>query len=121
MAANGAGMSAGVAEIEVATSAGSVVETALWIPAGAMVIGCTARVSEQITGTLATWTLGTDGAADRFGSGLGLGQGSWARGMLSQPMTYWEPANLRLHAIGGEFTGGKVRLAAHWWELRLPR
>ena len=27
---------------------------------------------------------------------------------------------LVLTAAGGSFTGGRVRLAVHWWELRLP-
>ncbi|WP_254368089.1 DUF2793 domain-containing protein [Paracoccus sp. Z118] len=120
LGASGSGLCAGMGEAEVEVSAGTVVESGLWIPGAVMVIGCTARVVEPITGTLLSWSLGTVGAADRFGSGLGLGQGSWARGMLSQPMTYWEPANLRLTASGGAFTGGRVRLAARWLELRLP-
>ena len=85
-----------------------------------MVIGCTARVVEAITGTLQSWTLGTADGLDRFGRNLGKGQGSWARGMLSQPMTYYDPANLKLTATGGVFSGGRVKLAAHWLELKLP-
>ena len=82
---------------------------------------CVAPVTEAITGTLTGWSLGTADAPDRFGSGLGLGAGSWARGILSTPMTYWQSEPLRLTATGGSFAGGSVRLALHWWELRLPR
>jgi len=118
---SGAGMSAGLAEIETPIAAGAAVVSLLTVPAGVMVIGATALVTTAITGTLTGWSLGTADAPDRFGSGLGLGAGSWARGILSTPMTYWQSEPLRLTATGGSFAGGSVRLALHWWELRLPR
>lgn len=120
MTPSGAGMSARVAEAEVALTAGASVTAGLVVPASAMIIGVTARVTQAITGTASAWSLGTAGAADRFGAGLGLGAGSWARGVLGSPMTYWNPAPLILTAQGGTFAGGRVRLALHWWELRLP-
>lgn len=116
----GSALIAGMAEGEVVTASGATVESTLYIPARAMVIGCTARVVEPITGTLQSWSLGTDGALDRFGKDLGKAQGSWARGILSQPMTYWSAAPLKLTAAGGVFSGGRVRLAAHWLDLKLP-
>ncbi len=85
-----------------------------------MVVGVTARVTGAITGSLTSWRLGTVGAENRFGEGLGKGLGSWGRGILSQPMTYWDPATIRLGATGGSFAAGKVRLVAHWLELRIP-
>ncbi|AXC50158.1 DUF2793 domain-containing protein [Paracoccus suum] len=120
LAASGAGMVAGVAELEVTLTAGTSITTGLVIPSGAMVIGANARVKQTVTGTLTSWQLGTAGALDRFGKGLGLTVGSWARGILSAPMTYWDPAPLILTSTGGAFAGGKIRLAIHWWELRLP-
>lgn len=119
LAPSGAGMSARVAEAEVVVTAGSSVTAALSVPASAMVIGATARVTQAITGTATGWSLGTAGALDRFGSGLGLGLGSLARGILGAPMTYWNAAPLILTAQGGNFAGGRVRIALHWWELRL--
>lgn len=121
LGASGAGLSAGIAEAEIEIGTGAEIRSDLWIPAGVMVIGCTARVTEALGGTATSWMLGTEGAADRFGQGLGVAQGSWARGILSAPMTYWEAAPLILTAEGGAFGGGRVRLAAHWLELRLPR
>lgn len=118
---SGAGMSAGLAEIDTPIIAGDAVVSLLTVPAGVMVVGATARVTTAITGTLTGWTLGTADAPDRFGSGLGLAAGSWARGILSTPMTYWQSEALRLTATGGSFATGSVRLALHWWELRLPR
>ncbi|SEN41006.1 Protein of unknown function [Paracoccus alcaliphilus] len=116
----GSGLIAGMAEAEVAVSAGASFDTGVLIPGGAMVLGAVAKVTEALTGDLQTWQLGTSGAENRFGQGLGKGQGSWARGMLGAPMTYYEPATLIMTAQGGAFAGGRVRLAAHWWELRLP-
>ena len=119
-ALGGAGMVAGLAEADVTLTAGSSKTTTLVIPAGAMVIGASARVKQAITGSLASWSLGTAGALDRFGSGLGLGTGSYARGILGTPTTYWTAAPLIVTAVGGTFSGGQLRLAVHWWELRLP-
>lgn len=116
----GSALVARTAEAEVVISAGASVTTDLMVPNAAMVIGATARVSETITGTLGSWQMGTEGALDRFGSQLGVQQGSWARGMLSQPFTYWSPTPVILSATGGAFAGGKVRLAVHWLELTLP-
>ena len=117
----GSALVARTAEVEVTLTAGASVTTDLYIPNSAMVIGATARVTEAITGTLTSWRMGTDGAFDRFGSGLGIQQGSWARGMLSQPFTYWDPTPIILSATGGQFASGRVRIAAHWFELTMPR
>lgn len=116
----GGGMMARVAEAEVAISAGTSLDSGLLIPGGAMVIGATARVVSAITGTATSWKLGTQGAENRFGQGLGKDAGSWARGVLGAPMTYYDPATLWVTAEGGSFDGGVIRLAVHWWELRLP-
>lgn len=117
---HGAGMIAGQLSEDVSLTAGSVVNTAMVIPAGAMVIGATARVLTTITGTLTSWTLGNADSLNRFGQGLGKDQGSWGRGILSSPMTFWTPVPLRLSATGGQFAGGQVRVVLHWWELRVP-
>ena len=111
---------AGLAEGEVTVTAGTTMDTGIQIPAHSLVIGATARVSETLTGTLVGWQLGTPGAENRFGQGLGIAAGSWARGMLGQPMTYWQAENLMLTAEGGEFAGGRVKIAVQWLTLRLP-
>ncbi|MDO5659291.1 MAG: DUF2793 domain-containing protein [Paracoccus sp. (in: a-proteobacteria)] len=117
----GSALQARVIEGEVTLGTGEAQSSDLVIPNAAMVIGAAARVVEPMTGSLSSWSLGTEGAPDRFGQGLGLVAGAWARGMLSQPVTYWEPQPLVLTAQGGSFTGGRVRLAVHLFELRLPR
>lgn len=117
---HGSGLIAMQDSTEVVLQPGAQVETALIIPPGALVLGVTARVSEAITGSLTSWRLGTAGAEDRFGQGLGLQAGSWARGILGTPMTYWQAEPVLVGATGGAFASGRVRLVAHWFELRIP-
>ncbi len=117
---HGAGMIARQLSEDVTLGTGASFQTMMAIPSGAMVIGATARVLDAITGSATSWTLGNPGAANRFGQSLGKSVGSWSRGILSAPMTYWDPAPLVLTATGGQFSGGRVRVVAHWWELRIP-
>lgn len=120
MGAHGSGIMARQMAEDVTIAAGGSVSSSMVLPNAAMVIGVTARVLETITGTLATWRMGTDGALDRFGQGLGKEKNSWARGMLSQPVTYWQPSPILLSATGGQFQSGRVRIVAHWLELTIP-
>ena len=118
---HGAGLRAGLAEIEHIIGAGTTSATAIIIPSHVMVLGVTARVIAEITGTLTGWQLGNVGAPDRFGTGLGLSLGSWAKGILSAPQTYYTPSSLELSATGGNFADGAVRIAVHYLELTLPQ
>lgn len=120
LAPSGAGMGFAVTEVDHVIGAGATSVTAHVIPSNAIVFGVTARVTGEITGSLGTWSLGQAGAPDRFGSGLGLAAGSWARGVLSQPTAYYAPDTLTLTAAGGTFSGGSVRIAVHYAELSLP-
>ena len=69
---------------------------------------------------------GASGAWAGQGGRIAVGaNGGWvfvvpSRGMLGAPMTYYNSATLLMTGEGGGFTGGKVRLAVHWMELRLP-
>lgn len=120
MGVMGSGMAFGMAEGQVTVGAGAVFDTNVIIPANVMVIGAVARITQALSGTLQTWRLGTADSDNRFGQGLGKNAGSWARGLLGAPMTYYSGANLRMTAEGGVFAGGRVKLAVHWLELRLP-
>jgi len=109
-----------VVEFEHEIGAGATSQTLTEVPAHVMLFAVTARVIEEITGTLTSWQLGAPGAPDRFGSGLGLDFGSFARGLLGAPMAYYAPEALVLTAQGGDFAGGRVRLAMHLFEATLP-
>jgi hypothetical protein len=109
-----------VVEFEHEITAGAQSLTGEVIPQGTLLFAVTARVIEAITGSAAAWSLGNPGAEDRFGSGLGLGAGSFVRGLLGSPMAYYSDTALVLTAAGGVFAGGRVRFALHLYEPGIP-
>ncbi len=115
-----AGMALKVAQIDHVIAAGAVSVTAAVIPANAVVVGATARVVNDLTGTLTSWQLGNPGAVGRYGSGLGLAANAFARGVLGQPTAFYSATPMQLDATGGNFTGGTVRIAVHYFEITLP-
>lgn len=120
LGAMGSALMTGMTEAEVTVTAGASFDTGVTIPAGAMVIGAVGRVAAGITGSLTSWRLGTQGADNRFGQGIGKSKNSWCRGILGSPTTYFQAATLLMTAEGGSFSGGRVRLGVHWLALRLP-
>lgn len=109
-----------VLEFDHVITAGSTSQTVVNIPAGAMVIGVSGIVTEAISGTLSTFSLGVSGSSGQFGSGLGIGQGSWIKGMLGSPTTYYSATPLLLTPDSGDFAGGTVRLSLHLLEIEFP-
>lgn len=119
---NGAGLVHRSVEIDHVVTAGAATVTADVIPAQSVVYGVTGRVIDAITGTATAWELGIGGASpDRYGTGYGVAQGAWARGLTAEPLAYYQDTALTLTALGGSFAGGMVRLAVHLAELTLPR
>lgn len=117
---HGSGMIAGQLAEDLTLSTGSVANTTMVIPTGAMVIGATARVLTTITGSLTSWAMGNADSLNRYGQGLGKEAGTWSRGILSTPMTFWTPTPVRVSATGGQFASGKIRIVLHYWELKVP-
>ena len=116
----------GIAEVDHVLEAGPNAQTALFIPANAQVVGVTGRVTSEITGSLASWSLGVDDGASnidhiRYGQNLGLQLNSYVVGMTGAPTTYYSEIGLHLLANGGDFATGSVRLAAHYVTLVPPR
>lgn len=107
-------------EIEHVLGTGAQSDTGAVIPAGALVLAVTGRVTGAIAGTATAWKLGVAGAATRYGSGLGVATGSWLRGVTGSPVAYYSATPLRLTAEGGDFAGGTVRLAVHLAQFTLP-
>lgn len=101
-------------------SAGATSITLPIIPAAASVWGITGRVTEEIGGA-SSMEIGVVGSANRYGSGIGTGEGSWLRGLTGSPLTYWEETSIVLTAAGGSFDGtGTLRLLVYAAELPLP-
>lgn len=91
----------------------SLEETGFLIPPNTCAFAVTGRVLTALSGSLTSWSLGVDGSEARYGSGLGLGEGSYILGLTGQPLTYYQPTKLRLTADGGDFSGGTIRFAVH--------
>ena len=117
---SGAATTIEVIEVDHRVGAGVMSDTGDVIPRGSLVLGVTARVADEITGTATSWKLGNPGASDRFGSGLGTQAGAYAEGLLSSPMAFHTARPLRLTAVDGQFAGGRVRLAIHAMRLTIP-
>ncbi len=99
---------------------GATSTTTVNIPQYAMVFAVSGRIKAAISGSLSNWSLGVAGSTDRYGNGLGLAQGSWIAGITGQPVTYWANTPLVLTADGGDFAGGEVRLAMHYFVATPP-
>src|SRR5690606_28487630 len=100
-------------------NAGSTSDTSFLIPDRAIVLGVTGIVTEAITGAT-TWKLGVADDPARYGSGIGAMVDATVIGVSGTPCAYYGATPLRLTAEGGDFTGGKVRLAIHCLELAGP-
>lgn len=118
--ANGAATIQEVIEIDHVIGAGATSVVVAALPANAVVYGATGRVLSGITGTLTSFRIGVSGSDNRYGSGLGLSQGSWLRGLTGTPLTYYSPEDLILTGEGGDFAGGTLRIAVHLLRLTLP-
>lgn len=118
--ANGAGFVHRTIEIDHDIGVGSTSVVSAIFPAGAIAYGVTARVLVDIGGA-ASIELGVSGSTDRYGSGIGVVAGAWARGVTGTPLTYYSATDLLVSATGGSFDGtGRIRIAAHVAELTLP-
>lgn len=121
-AAHGAGAALRVSMVDHVVSNGADSVTAAFIPDKAIVLGVTGRVIEPLAGPgLTTWRLGTNDSTDRYGSGIGTGLNAFVEGLTSAPLAYFGPTALVMSAEAGEFSGGVVRLCAHYLHLSPPR
>lgn len=117
--ASGAATALTLVEGEHEVGEGSTSETAFTIPDRAIVLGVTGRVIEAITGAT-TWSLGVADDPARYGNGIGAMADATVIGVSGTPCAYYGATPLRLTAAGGDFTGGRVRLAIHCLVLTGP-
>lgn len=117
---NGAQSGFSVLEFDHTIDAGSTNSTTEMIPAHAMIFGVSGVVTEAVTGTLTSWSLGVAGSPTQFGSGLGRAADSYILGTLSSPSTVYSPTTLLLTGTGGDFASGTVRLALHYYSMTIP-
>ena len=110
---HGAATEFGIIEGDHAIVAGATNDTGFGIPDRAIVLGVTGRVLTAVTGAT-SWNLGVAADATRYGTGIGVAAGSTVIGPSGTPVTYWGATPLRLSSVGGDFTGGSVRLSIHY-------
>lgn len=99
-------------EEELITLAGATTNSTLLIPNGAILYAVSNRVVTAITGAT-SYNCGDIDSPSRFGGGLGIGLGSLNRGQIG-PMPYYADKAVIYTAIGGNFTGGQVRMTMHY-------
>ncbi|MEM9972239.1 MAG: hypothetical protein AAF762_14250, partial [Pseudomonadota bacterium] len=121
ISANGAGFVHRTVEFDHSVSAGATSTISGAIPGNSIVYGVTGRVLADIGGA-SSMEIGVGGSSDRYGSGIGLVAGSWARGLTGTPLAYYSDTDVILTSSGGAFDGaGSFRIAVHFAELTLPR
>ena len=119
-ATNGGKSFVSVLSAEHVIVAGGAQSVALDIPANSVVFACSARVKEDLTGGMTTWSMDFPDVAITFGTGMGLSVGSYCTGILSQPTAIYATQQPRLTPIGGDFATGRLEIAAHFYSIGLP-
>jgi len=94
-------------EVEV-DLAGGFVTSALVIPARTICLGVSSRALATVTGASA-YEVGIAGETAKFGGSLDVGVGSTNIGIIG-PQAFYVDTPVRVTALGGPFTGGRVRL-----------
>lgn len=110
------------------TLSGVSTASTIQIPAGALVFGVGARVTEAITGSGQRFLVGWSGQHNKFSNMSQYFLGETARGLINGP-TIIDYSNqsiviysqLDSGTEGGSFTAGKVRLAVHYMILVVPQ
>jgi hypothetical protein len=90
-------------------------DTAIQIPDRAIVFGVTVRVQTAITGAT-SYNCGIVGEANKYGGTLGIAAGSNNIGVTG-PTAFYANTPIRFTAVGGNFTGGAIRVAIHYMAL----
>jgi hypothetical protein len=105
---------------DLVTLSGATTNASITIPAGALVVGCSALVNTTITGSGVTaWKLGYTGSDSAFGSGLGLAAGQTNVGNIGG-QAFYAPTNIVFTATGGSFSDGVVRLMLSYLQITVP-
>lgn len=111
-----------LATTSVNTSSGATVTATNLIPAGAMVIGVTTRVTTAITGAT-SFQVGDGTDPDRWGAAIAVAINTTSTNTattVTTPTIYPGATSVVLTANGGNFSGGAVRITVHYIEIGAP-
>jgi hypothetical protein len=114
---NGAAIGMDIGEEE-AVCSGASVTTSIAIPARAIVLAVSVRSTEAITGA-SSFDCGIASEPAKFGGALGIAPGSTNIGVIG-PTAFYADTPIMLTANGGNFTGGKVRVAIQYLTFSAP-
>ena len=108
-----------VAEELLSGLTGASVDSSMAIPNRAIVFGVSTRTVTAIAGAT-SYVCGLAGEPSKFGGSLGAVPGSTNAGVIG-PQAFYTDTPIRLTANGGDFTGGAVRIAIHYFRPRVPQ
>lgn len=100
------------------TLSGASTATSIVIPNRAIVLAVSTRTTVAITGA-ASYNCGVSGEASKFGGALGVAKNAGNVGVIG-PTAYYSDTPVVLTAVGGNFVGGKVRVAIHILRFDAP-
>ena len=101
------------------TLSGASTATSIVIPNRAIVLAVSTRTTVAITGA-ASYNCGVSGEASKFGGSLGVAKNASNVGVVG-PTAYYADTPVVLTAVGGNFVGGKVRVAIHVLRFDAPQ
>lgn len=119
VSAHGATTALQVLEEELTVSSGSTKDSTIQIPNRAIILGVSTRTTQAITGAT-SYDCGIVGETNKFGGSLGVSLGATNSGVVG-PSAFYSATNIRLTANGGNFSGGKVRIAIHYITCGVPQ
>jgi hypothetical protein len=115
---SGATIALEILEEEVTTSASASLDTTIEIPDRAIVFAVSTRTTEAVSGAV-SYDCGIAGEPGKFGATLGVAAGSANSGVIG-PAPFYAAAPVRLTANGGDFSGGKIRVAIQFMRCAAP-
>jgi len=98
---------------------GGSVDSTIVIPNRAIVFCVSTRTVTEVTGA-ASYDWGLTGEQSKFGGSLGAAAGSTNAGVIG-PQAFYSDTSVQLTANGGNFTGGAVRIAIHYFLPTVPQ
>lgn len=105
--------------VETLSVGGTTYSTTLQIPAGCLLIGVSLRVRSAITGATA-FELGTAATPNQFATGLSTAAGASEAALIAPAVFAAATPLLLTSTAGGNFTGGTIRAALHYFTIGAP-
>ncbi|WP_018389884.1 DUF2793 domain-containing protein [Ancylobacter sp. FA202] len=99
------------------TLAGAFVASTLIIPSRSICLAVASRTVAAVTGATA-YEVGISGETAKFGGLLSIAAGAGNIGVIG-PQAFYADTPLRITALGGSFTGGRVRLVLSYLAFTL--